>query len=197
MTFYSFVLFIHVAAVLVLFAAMTFEALSLFHLRRADTLAQVRLWIDPIPRLPLAAAGSLLLVFLSGIYLTIRVSAFGEAWPRVTIAAMLLVAPLAGIAASRMRAIRQACATASTINPELRGRLRDSFLKISLGIRIAVILGIVLLMGAKPGLWDSVGIIGTSIVIGLLSTVLTSRHTGSWSAASSNVGDQLGDFAIQ
>jgi hypothetical protein len=93
------------------------------------------------------------------------------------------------LAASRMRVIRRACATASTINPDLRGRLQDPFLKVSLGIRIAVILGIVLLMGAKPELWASVGIVGTSIGLGVLSTALTSRHTASLSAQSSNLGD--------
>ncbi len=160
MTFYSLVLFVHVAAVLVLFAALTFEVLSLVHLRRASTLTEVRLWIDPIPRLPLAAAGSLLLVFFSGIYLTIRMSAFGEAWPKVTIAAMLLVAPVGGIAVRRMRAIRRVCATATAINSEMRRQLQDPVLKVSLGIRIAVVLGIVLLMGAKPELWESVGIVG-------------------------------------
>src|SRR5439155_5190679 len=140
MTFYSFVLFVHVTAVLALFTALTFEVLSLFHLRRASTLTEVRLWIDPIPRLPLAAAGSLLLAFSSGIYLTIRMSAFGEAWPKVTIAAVFLVAPIAAITGRRIRAIRRTCAIATAINSELRGRLRDPFLKVSLGIRIAVIL---------------------------------------------------------
>ena len=159
MTFYSLVLFVHVTAVLALFAALTFEVLSLFHLRRASTLTEVRLWIDPVPRLPLAAMGSLLVVFFSGIYLTIRMSAFGEAWPKVTIAALLFVAPIAATTRTRMRAIRRTCATATLINSELRGRLQDPVLKLSLGIRIAVMLGIVLLMGAKPELWESVGII--------------------------------------
>ena len=88
MTFYSLVLFVHVTAALALFAALTFEVLSLFHLRRASTLTEVHLWLDPVPRLPLAAMGSLLVVFFSGIHLTIRLSAFGEAWPKVTIAAL-------------------------------------------------------------------------------------------------------------
>src|SRR5207248_2855439 len=55
MTFYSLVLFVHVTAALALFAALTFEVLSLFHLRRASTLTEVHLWLDPVPRLPLAA----------------------------------------------------------------------------------------------------------------------------------------------
>jgi len=36
MTLYSIILFLHVAAVLGLFASLSFEVLSLFHLRRAS-----------------------------------------------------------------------------------------------------------------------------------------------------------------
>ena len=82
--------------------------------------------------------GSLLLVFFSGVYLTIRMSAFGEAWPKVTVAALILVAPLAAITGRRMRAIRRTCAAAAALTRELRGRLRDSVRKISLGVRAAV-----------------------------------------------------------
>ncbi len=177
MTFYSFVLFVHVTAVLALVAALTFEALSLFHLRRASTLTEVRFWLDLVPKLPLATVASLLILFFSGIYLTIRMSAFGEAWPRVSIAALLFVAPIAAITGRRMRAIRRTCATVTAINSELRGRLQDPALKVSLGIRIAVVLGIVLLMGAKPELWESVGIVGTFLVLGLLSSLLASPRT--------------------
>jgi hypothetical protein len=189
MTFYSLVLFAHVTAALVLFAALTFEVLSLFHLRRASTLTEVRLWIDPVPRLPVAAMGSLLVAFFSGIFLTIRMSAFGEAWPRVTIAALLFVTPIAAISGRRMRAIRRTCATAAAIDSDLRGRLQDPVLKVSLSIRIAIMLGIVLLMGAKPELWEAVGIVGVSLVLGLLSSLLASRRIASLPAPSADLGD--------
>jgi hypothetical protein len=152
-------------------------------------LTEVRLWIDPVPKLPLLAMISLLVIFFSGIYLTVRMSAFGEAWPKATIAALLFVAPIAAITGRRMRAIRRTCATATTIDSELRGRLQDPVLKISLGVRIAGVLGIVLLMGAKPGLWESVGIIGASLVLGLLPSLLASRRTALLSAPSADPGD--------
>ena len=41
MTLYSLVLFGHVTAVLALFACLSLETLSLFHLRRASTLPEV------------------------------------------------------------------------------------------------------------------------------------------------------------
>jgi len=53
MTLYSLVLFVHVTAVSGLSATLSFEVLSLFHLRRASTLTDGNCWIEPVPRLPL------------------------------------------------------------------------------------------------------------------------------------------------
>lgn len=175
MTLYSLVLFFHIAAVLALFAALNVEALSLYRLRRVATLAEAQLWIEPVPGLPLVALASLLVVFFSGIYLTIRMSAFDAAWPKVTVVALLCIAALAAISGRRMRMIRRTCATATAIGSEVRGLLQDSLLPISLGIRSAVVLGIVLLMGAKPELWESVGILGVSAVLGFLGSFLALR----------------------
>lgn len=174
MTLYSLVLFVHITAVLGMFAALSFEVLSLFHLRRASTWADARRWIEPVPGLPTVAAGSLLVILLSGVYLTIKMSAFGMAWPRVTIGAFLLMAPLGGLSARRMRTIRRASVAAHAFDSEFR-RSQDPILKISLGIRIAVFLGIVLLMVAKPELWESVSIVGASVVLGFLSSRLAWR----------------------
>jgi len=56
--------------------------------------------------------------------------------------------------------------------PKILDLRRQSFLKISLAIRIAVFLGIVLLMTAKPGLPESLAIAGGSVVLGLASAFL-------------------------
>jgi len=157
MTLYSLILFLHVAAALGLFASLSFEFLSPSHLRRASEQSEVRRWIDPVPRLPLLAMASILVVFFSGIFLTVRMS-FDTAWPKVTIGALLLIAPLGAVTGKRMRVIRRN-SEASTMKPDLLRRVRDPFLKISLGIRIAVFSGIVLLMTAKPELWPSIGIV--------------------------------------
>jgi hypothetical protein len=153
MTIYSIILFLHIASALGLFASLSFELLSLFHLRQASGLAEVRRWIDPVPGLPLVAMASILVVFFSGVFLTVRMSAFDAAWPKVTIGALLLIAPLGAVTGKRIRGIRRTSAEASALKPELLRRLQDPFMKISLGIRIVVFFGIVLLMAAKPALW--------------------------------------------
>jgi hypothetical protein len=189
MTFYSLVLFVHVTAVLGLSAALSIEALSLFHLRRASTLTDASRWIEPVPRLPFVTGGSALVIFFSGVYLAIRMSAFDAGWPKVTVGALLLIAPLGALTGRRMRAIRRACADANAINSELLSRLQDPFLKISLSIRVGIFLGIVLLMAAKPGLWESIGIVGAAVVVGLLSSLLARRRSRSLSISSTGFGN--------
>jgi len=189
MTLYSLVLFLHVTAVLSLFAALSFEVLSLFHLRGAPSLSETRRWIEPVPGLPLVAVGLLLVVFFSGVYLAMRMSALDLAWPKVAVGALLLITLFGALTGRRMRAIRRACADAKAINSQLFSRLQDPFLKISLGIRIAVFLGIVLLMATKPELWASIIVVGISIILGVLSSVLAGRHSGSLAAPSPDVGD--------
>jgi hypothetical protein len=102
---------------------------------------------------------------------------------------LLLIAPLGALTGRRRRAICRACADANTINSELLSRLQDPFLKISLGIRVAIFFGIVLLMAAKPGLWESIGVVGTSVVVGLLLSLPAWRRSGSLSVPSTGYGN--------
>jgi hypothetical protein len=179
MTLYSMILFLHIAAVLGLFATLSFEVLSLSRLRRASDLGEVRCWIDPVPGIPLVAIVSIFVVLISGIYLALRMSAFEMTWPKVTIAALLLFAPFGALTSKRMRAIRRSCTPPTTMNPELLQQLRDPLLKISLGFRIGVFFGILLLMTAKPELWQSIGTVVCSAVLGLLLSLVTRHRTGS------------------
>jgi hypothetical protein len=158
MTLYSFVLFAHITAVLAMFACLSLEVLSLFRLRRASTLSEVQLWIEQFPSLSRIALGSLLVILLTGVFLTIQMSGFGLAWLKVTIAAFLLMAPLGAVSGRRIRYVQRLSANGKMNQSEILDLLRHPFLKISLAIRIAVFLGIVLLMTAKPGLPESLAI---------------------------------------
>jgi hypothetical protein len=189
MTLYSVVLIIHVTAVFVLSAALSIEVLSLVHLRGASTLAEAYPWIAPAPRLPFFAGGSVLVILFSGVYLVIQESASGKAWPKVAASTLFLMAPLGGMTARRMRAIRKAYSFEKASSSELLGLLRDPFLKISLSIRIAAFLGIFLLVSAKPGLWESISVAGTSVIVGLLLSLLAWRRNTSWSVSSASMGD--------
>ncbi|MCU1296517.1 MAG: hypothetical protein JWO91_795 [Acidobacteriaceae bacterium] len=189
MTLYSLVLFVHLTAMLGLFAALSIEVLSLFHLRRVSNLIDARHWIEPIPALPLVAMGSLLVLFFSGVYLAMQMSAFALAWTKVTVGALLFIAPIGALTGRRMRATRRACTDAKAINSELLRQVRDPYLKISLGIRVAAFLGIVLLMAAKPELWESISIVGSSVVLGFILSCVSWRRSGTLSAPSVDIRD--------
>jgi hypothetical protein len=162
MAVHSIVLVIHVTAVLAPCAALSVEVLSLVYLRGASTLAEASPWIEPVPRLPRLAVGSVLVILFSGVDLVLPIAAPGQAWPKIATAALLLMGPLGAVTTKRMRAIRKAYRIEKASNSELLGRLRDPFLKISLGVRIAVFLGIFLLVSANPAcgsrsaLWEPV-----------------------------------------
>jgi hypothetical protein len=113
-----------------------------------------------------------LFTLLTGVFLTIQMSGFGFAWLKVTVAAFLLMAPLGVASGRRIRNVQRLSANDKMTQSEILDLLRQSFLKISLTIRIAVFLGIVLLMTAKPGLTESLAIAGGSVVLGLASAFL-------------------------
>jgi hypothetical protein len=170
MTFYASVLCLHVTAVLVMSAILGCDFLTLLHLRRASTMAEAHAWIDPFPKLPVLAGASLLVILLSGVYLALPAAAPGKAWPKVAVGSLFLMAPFGVMTGKRMQAIRKAYRETKVMSPELLGQLRDPFLKRSLAIRIATFLGIFLLVSAKPGLWASIGLVGSAMLIGFLSS---------------------------
>jgi hypothetical protein len=176
MTLYSVELFVHVVSALGIFAALTLESAALVRLRRATSASEARGWIEFAPGMPALAIGSPVFLLLSGIFMTGQMSGWMLAWPRVALGALILIGPLGAVSGRRMRAIRQACAANIPNESELIGKLHDPFLKFSMNIRIALVLGIVLLMTAKPELRESLGIVVSAIFLGFVSTLLFWRR---------------------
>src|SRR5260370_42673465 len=110
-------------------------------------------------------------------------SGFGLAWLKVTIAACLLMAPLGAATGRHMRHVRHLGASSMTNQSNLLGLLQLPFLKISLGIRTAVFLGILLLMTAKPEFPESLGIVGGSVDLGLTVALLTPNRESALSTS--------------
>jgi hypothetical protein len=176
MTLYSVVLFVHVVSALGIVAALGIETVALLRLRRATTSNEARLWLELAPGLPALTIGSLVLLLFSGIFMTTQMSGWMLAWPRVAVATLFLIAPLGTVTGRRMRAIRLACAANTRNESALLRKLRDPFLKFSMNIRIALILGLVLLMTAKPGLPESLSIVAAFAILGFISTAIFWRR---------------------
>jgi hypothetical protein len=179
MTLYSIVLLLHVVSSLGIAAALSLSAVTLVRLRRATTSSQARLWVEFAPGVPSLAIISLVFLLLSGIFMTSQMSGWTLAWPRVAMGALILIAPLGAVTGRRMRAIQFACAANKPNESEILGRLRDPFLVFSMNMRIALVLGIVLLMTAKPELRESLGVVVSSVFLGFVSTIFWRGDTAS------------------
>jgi hypothetical protein len=185
MTIYSIVLFLHVGAALVLASALSIDGLILFQLRRATSPMRATSWLDLWSVVPWIAGGSGLVLLLSGGYLTHRMSAGTEAWPKVALAALILIGILGGVTSRRMVALRRTSARDQSVFFRSRG---FPILRISLSLRIALVFAAVLLMNAKPQLRESLSIVCAALVLGLVVAFLIPSRESVSSAASSATG---------
>ena len=97
----------------------------------------------------------------------------------MALGALILIGPLGAVTGRRLRAIQIACAAVTPNESDIFAKLRDPFLVYSMNMRIALVLGILLLMTAKPELRESMGIIVSAIFLGLVSTVFWRRDAAS------------------
>jgi len=185
MTIYSIVLFLHVGAALVLASALSIDGLILFQLRRATSPIRATSWLDLWSVFPWIAGGSGLVLLLSGGYLTHRMSAGTKAWPKVALAALILIGILGGVTSRRMRALRRTSARDQSAFFRSRG---FPILRISLSLRIALVFAAVLLMNTKPQLRESLSIVCAALVLGLVAAFLIPSRESVSSAASSATG---------
>jgi hypothetical protein len=172
MTIYSIVLFLHIAGALGLFMALGLEWTSLYRLRRATSVEQVREWLNISSGVGRVGMASMLLLLGSGVYMTAMVW-HGAAWIGVTIGALVLLAIVTvALTRRRMAAIQQAVAAAD--GGALAGLyplLQQPALWVAIKVRVAVILGIVFLMTVKPDLGGSLLTIGVAAGLGLISAL--------------------------
>src|SRR5260370_5775151 len=142
-------------------------------------------WLDLWQAVPGVAGGSGVVLLLSGGYLTHRMSAGTEAWPKVALAALILIGVLGGVTSRRMRALRR---TSARDQSEFSRRRGSPILRISLSLRIALVFAAVLLMNAKPQLLESLSVVGAALVLGFVAAFLIPSRESVSSAASSATG---------
>jgi hypothetical protein len=178
-------LYTHVIATLCLVAAMVAEGLAIAQLRRATKELDSAFWADPIPAVRAVASICLIVLFLSGGYLTDRAGLWRMAWPKIAVAIIVAFGALAGVSSRRLRRIRRAYATGALQNAELMRHSQAPFLRLSLGIRTGLVLAAVWLMTAKPNLLASLGIVLAFVIIswGWAALIKPDARTSSPAAA--------------
>jgi hypothetical protein len=186
-TAYTTVLFLHAIAIFVLTAALTIEGWMLFQLRRTSNSTEVRAWMLPLPGVTAAGISSLVIVFVTGAYLTESLKAWELAWPRFAVLEVFLFAVLGALTGRRLRAIRRLSNSVLENQSAWHSRTGSFWLKLSLSIRIWIVFGTTLLTAAKPGFRESLSIVAASVLIGWACSFATfgGQKASSLRAASS------------
>jgi hypothetical protein len=107
--------------------------------------------------------------------------------------ALGVVSLLGAIAGRRMRAIRRSSSVGDRSEAVLLSRLHNPLLRITLSLRVALVLGIVYLMTATPDLFKSVVGIAISAAFGLGWALLGGRPTTTTSPVMRDVGIALNE----
>lgn len=173
MTLYSSILFVHGVAVLLLTATLTMEAVLLFSLRRTVRAAEARIWTGAAPAIAIAGACALVTILVTGGYLSKSLGAAGLAWSRFATIDVLVFALLGGFTGFRIRAIRRFVQQNSFDQSEWRVLTRGWFLKLSLSVRLCIVMGTMLLTAAKPALFQCFTIVGVALTLGALFSLLS------------------------
>ena len=170
MDLYTFALFLHVVGALGFFVGLGLEEAGLHRLRLANdgrAVGEALAYIAPVSRLYQVAGGTLL---LSGLYLTF--TAWGpRAWILVSLAIVTAFAVTGPrLAGRRLAALGLTVAhTDGPLAPETRVKRDDPLLHEAHFVRIALALGVVVLMVVKPGPAGSLVVVAVAALLGWLA----------------------------
>jgi hypothetical protein len=170
MSLYALALFAHLVGVLSLFIGMGLQWAVIVGFRRAQAVAQVRLWGGLLRPVAMLGPLSAVLILLAGGYMMFTTWGFDTPWIVVSIGAMLLMAALGmGITVRKLRVVQRAAIAYSpsdAISPELGRYIYNPMLWISTYLASGIALGIVFLMTTKPNWLISLLVVAVTIALG-------------------------------
>jgi hypothetical protein len=178
MTFYALVLFLHIVAAIGVFVALALESFSIGSFRKAIGAADVRVSIAALRSVPMLFGISGAFVLLTGGYLAAKIGAAGISWIVPSLVALVVIGALGGaLSGRRLRMIRAIQLEGTGPVPDaIQTLLQDPLLVASLRIRLALALGIVYLMVAKPLLAASLLVLACAAIAGLVLAALAFRR---------------------
>lgn len=179
MNWFRLALFLHIAGVLILFAAMAVEMVGVVLLRRATVPTQVKDAGFILSKLERVFSTSGALIFLSGVYMTVlRVNNHESlGWVVVAIVLFLAMAASGMITGKRTgEAVRAGLSkSAGQMTPSLQNLVRHSSAQTSVVYGPFAMLGLVALMVYKPSVVVSIVIAAATL---LLTWLTVSRLYG-------------------
>jgi hypothetical protein len=180
MSIYIIVKFLHVSGAIGYFVAIGTWLFGLAALRRAQRVEHVRVLSNLVGRLGPLFGISVLLILVTGLYMTFAAWGLQTGWIAVALTSLVLVAPLGtALIEPRRRAIDRLAQAApdGRLPDALQQHTHDPILLTALQTVTALLLGIVFLMIAKPSLLGALLVMGIALAIGLASGLFVSRTT--------------------
>ena len=177
---YPFALFLHIVGAFGLIAAVTLEAIGLRGLRHATQADEARMWLSISRRLVIRLApASLGLILLTGLFMT-AVAWGAKGWIVTAFASLILLAVVGAFGTGmRMARLEPALNQAQgELTDDVRRRLLDPVLLTSLRVRMAIILGVALLMTVKPTLIAAIIVVVLAAALGWLAAQIPQRRIG-------------------
>jgi hypothetical protein len=183
---YSVSLFVHVLGAAGLFVALGLEWAALRGLLQATTAPEARGWLGLFPILRRIYPWTFVAILTSGVYMMV-VEWAERPWIILGLLAMLALPPVGAVMTGRrMRRIVPALEDVpGALEPEIRTRLADPALRLSLRLRVGLAVAIVFLMTVKPG-W-----------IGSLIAIIALTGLGALIGVSARKGTEPGPAAPQ
>jgi hypothetical protein len=170
---YTLMLFLHVSGDIGIFIGIGLWLAGAAALRRAESVAQVRVLAGLMVAYEPLSVISGLLTIATGLYMALSAWGWTTAWTGVALASLILFLPplLVGVVEPRMHAIvKLARESPDGPLPEaLSLRVCDPLLGAALQAMAALVLGIVFLMTIKPGLAGSIAALAAALAVGLVS----------------------------
>jgi hypothetical protein len=176
---YTIALFIHIVGVLGLFACISLELVSLFGLRRARMLEEVRAWASLHQVLAWAFPLAALLTLGAGLFLALNVWGWRVPWIDVSFFAFIAMGLLGRLNTGRHQQLHLAMgqALSGQVPAELRPHLNDAVVWSSTLLLVSIGLGVVFLMTVKSDLLASLITLAIAILVGLGAGVVL---RGAW-----------------
>jgi len=168
MSLHSLLVFVHVISAMALATGTLLSLFSLFALRRAKRIDQVRSILGLVALSEPVSGIALILTPLAGLMMTINTWGWQHGWINVALGSFVLLLPVGAITGLRRRAI------ANLVNEMSDGplpalveqRIHDPLLGTAVYLMVALLLGIVFLMTIKPALDGSLTAIVVSVILG-------------------------------
>lgn len=169
---YSYMLFLHILGVLIMFAAVGTLFFGMINMLHAKDTPSLKVWAKLAVKMDSFLPISVILILFPALYLVMTTWGWDVAWINVSLAALIIMT-LAGpiINLSRLKAIAAAVASETNDTPSkaVQQIVRNEVLWCSGTIMMVEVLGIVYLMVVKPAL---VGSIVTLIVCACIGVIV-------------------------